>query len=307
MEPAMPAIPIVILAFNRPEYLTAVLSSLVQQASVDLSKRDVFLFQDGAVNPFSSLTHCDPAAPAANVEIFKKFIPHGTPMLAPHNLGIALNFDRAERFVFEEFGADAAIFLEDDLVLGPYYLKTLEQLIGLALANERIAYVAAYGNHKAAAEEQLRQRSALTLLGHIWGAGLTRRQWLRQKQYVDQYLDIVRTADYRRRDHDRIIDLFHSWGLGVPGTSQDIAKTHAAILCGTVKVNTYACFGHYIGESGSHFNPAMFERMGFVGTAVMQEDIFGLVPPDDAVLTRFLDVARRSAMVEAVTKRVAAT
>ena len=42
----MPAIPIVILAFNRPEYLTAVLSSLVQQAGVDLSKRDVFLFVD---------------------------------------------------------------------------------------------------------------------------------------------------------------------------------------------------------------------------------------------------------------------
>ena len=303
----MPSIPIVLLAFNRPDYLTAVLSSLVQQVGVDVSKRDVFLFQDGAVNPFSALTHCDPAAPAANVEIFKRFLPHGTPMLAPHNLGIALNFDRAERFVFEELGVDAAIFLEDDLVLGPYYLKTLEQLIGLALANERIAHVAAYGNHKASAEEQLRHRSALTLMGHIWAVGLTRRQWLRQKRYVDQYLDIVRTADYRRRDNDRIVDLFHSWGLGAPGTSQDIAKTHAAILAGTVKVNTYACFGHYVGETGSHFNPDLFARMGFSGTAVMQHDIFELVPPDDALLTRFLDLAHRSAMVEAVTKRPAAS
>ncbi len=136
------------------------------------------------------------------------------------------------------------------------------------------------------------------LLGHNWAFALTRRQWLRQKPYVDQYMDIVGTSDYRGRDHARIVQLFHSWGLGAPGTSQDIAKTHAAVLTQTAKINTFACFGHYIGKQGLHFDPEQFKKMGFGDTAVMDEDIFELVPPSDEQLKKILDLSRASAMHE---------
>lgn len=296
----MLSIPIVIVSFNRPDYLDATLRSLAAQRGVDLSRSRIFLFQDGATNPYSGISYCDEATIATNVTLFRQILPHGIAIPASRNLGIALNFDRAERFVFEELGVSAAIFLEDDLALGPYYLKTLLGMIGLALGDERVGYVAAYGNHRASVAEQLRDPRALTLMGHNWGFGLTRRQWLRQKPYVDQYLDILRGADYRRRDHDRIIDLFHSWGLGVPGTSQDIAKSHAVILTNAAKVNTFACFGRYIGEHGVHFAPDQFAQMGFGETFVVQDDIFEAVPPSQDVLTRFIDIARHSAMVEAV-------
>ncbi|MCW3476560.1 tetratricopeptide repeat-containing glycosyltransferase [Limobrevibacterium gyesilva] len=295
--------PIVIISFNRPDYLRKTLESLVGQAGIDLQRRSIFLFQDGAVNEFSGRTHCDPALAAANIELFRTLVPQGVTRPAPRNLGVALNFDRAERFVFEELNADAAIFLEDDLVLGPYYLKTLERLLDLAVQDERIGYVAAYGNHRASHDEQMRHRSTLIPMGHNWGFGLTRRQWLRQRPYVDQYLDIVRSADYRGRDHDKIIDLFHSWGLGVPGTSQDIAKTHATILTNAAKIVTYPCFGHYIGESGLHFDSDTFRKMGFGNTHVMTEDVFQLVRPTDAQLNEIISVIHRSAMIEAVQRR----
>lgn len=290
--------PIVIIAFDRSDYLRLTLESLLAQVGADVTHRPIYLFQDGAINDFSGRQHCDPAVVAANVAIFQSLIPHGTAMPASANLGVARNFHRAECFVFQDLQAEAAIFLEDDLVLGPYYLKTLEKLIGLALGDERIGYVAAYGNHRASAEEQRRRRTELMLLGHNWAFALTRRQWLRQKPYVDQYMDIVGTSDYRGRDHARIVQLFHSWGLGAPGTSQDIAKTHAAVLTQTAKINTFACFGHYIGKQGLHFDPEQFKKMGFGDTAVMNEDVFELVPPSDDRLKQILDLSRASAMHE---------
>jgi tetratricopeptide (TPR) repeat protein len=293
-------VPIVILSFDRTDYLRSTLISLINQTGPSIASRQVYLFQDGAVNEFSGTTRCDPAIVQQNVELFRSLIPTGIPCPAPRNLGVALNFDRAERLVFEDLKAEAAIFLEDDLVLGRHYLKTLETLISLALRDERIGYVAAYGNHRASYDEQLANRSKLILMGHNWAFGLTRKQWLRQQPYVDEYLNIVRESDYRGRDHDRIIELFHSWGLGVPGTSQDIAKTHATILTNTAKVSTYACFGNYIGQKGLHFNPEAFASMGYGNTQVMQEDVFELVPPTDAELRTFITTLRHSAMTNAV-------
>jgi hypothetical protein len=297
--------PIVITSFNRSEYLSAVLRSLADQQNAALGERQIVLFQDGAVNPFSGKVYYEPGVESENIRVFQHLFPNGIVMASNLNLGIALNFDRAERYVFGDLDADAAIFLEDDLVLGPHYIAVLERMIALALENESIGYVAAYGIHTATMAQQLTHRSALVNMSHNWAFGLTRRQWLRQKFFVDQYIAIVRDTDYRRRDHDRIIDLFHSWDLGVPGTSQDIAKTHACILTNAAKVNTYACFGRYIGESGVHSTPEFFERMGYRNTNVMTEDVPNFATPSNEVLDKFVATARQAAMVEAVKKRAA--
>jgi hypothetical protein len=289
-------VPIVIVSFDRPDYLQLVLESLNSQSGVNLIRHPIFLFQDGSVNDFSGRQYCDAAAAERNVAIFRALVPHGVPMVAEANLGVARNFDRAERFVFEALRAPAAIFLEDDLILGPYYLRTLMKLIDLALRDERIGYVGAFGNFRAPLEEQKRRASEIGVLGHNWAFGLTRRQWLLQKPYVDQYMDIVASSDYRGRDHARIAQLFQSWGLGVPGTSQDIAKTHATVLTNTARVSTFACFGRYIGQKGLHFDPEQFKRLGFDGSAMVEEDLFGATDPSAAQLDEIRRVVRTSAM-----------
>jgi hypothetical protein len=290
--------PIAILSLNRPDYLYAVLTSLLRQPGI--ADRQVFLFQDGAVNPFSGERKCEDAHVEANADLFATMIPWGKVCTSPHNLGIALNFDRAEHFMFEEIGAPAAIFLEDDMVLGDAYLRVLDRLLDFASISSSMGYVAAYGQHEASLSEQIWRRHELSLMGQNWAFGLTRSQWLRQRPYVTEYLDIVRSADYWYRDHDAIVDLFHSWGLGAPGTSQDIAKSHASILTDSAKVNTFACFGRYIGAVGVHFDPDIFEAAGYGPTPMLQHDISRFEAPTPALLASMVKTARESAMTEAV-------
>lgn len=106
------------------------------------------------------------------------------------------------------------------------------------------------------------------LLEHNWGFGLTKRQWIRNKPYVDTYLDVVRRYDYRSRDAKLIHELFATWGLGCPGDSQDVAKTLACCLTGSVKLNTQACLGKYIGATGLHMKQGDYDKLGYESTEI---------------------------------------
>ena len=218
------------------------------------------------MNPFSGqrrareedITRCE--------KLFREYLPTGVVHSSRDNLGIALNFERAEKYVFEELSADAAIFLEDDLVLSPHYINSLDHLIGVALNDERIGHVAAYGHHRTALSQQMTCPDAYVLLEHNWGFGLTRRQWLKNKPYVGAYLDIVRNCDYQTRDAATIHRLYASWGMGCPGDSQDVTKTIACCLTGAVKLNTTACLGKYIGAKGIHMKQEWYDRLGYANT-----------------------------------------
>jgi hypothetical protein len=276
--------PIVIMSFNRPAYFAQVIESLKNQKGVEF-KGPILLFQDGAVNPVSGKRYAADEDIVANIELFRKAFPEGEIHASADNLGVAMNFDRAERHVFENLDASRAYFFEDDLLLGPYYLKSLDRLAEIAFARPDIGYVAAYGDHRADIETQRCRAGDLTAMSHNWAFALSREQWRRSAKYVDQYLAIMRKIDYRERQRNELISLFHSWGCGAPGTSQDVAKTLACYLTGGLKVNTAAAFGRYIGEQGLHSNPTLFAKLGYASTQVMEDDAFTLSQISDAQLS----------------------
>jgi GT2 family glycosyltransferase len=138
--------PIAVMAFNRPDYLKQVLDSLLQQQGVDLNNRQITLFQDGGFNEFSGSVRAEPSDVAASVAAFRERFPAARVEHSPTNLGVALNFDRVERWAFEKLAADAAIFLEDDTVLSPHYIRTIDRMLDMAMEDQRIGYVAAYGD-----------------------------------------------------------------------------------------------------------------------------------------------------------------
>ena len=142
------------MSFDRPDYLREVLESVARQKDCAVIDAGVYLFQDGAVNAASSEQRADPKDINECEKIFKELFPNGQAFVSPVNLGVALNFERAEKFVFEQLDSDAAIFLEDDLVLAPYYMEALNRLIQVALRDQRIGYVAAYGHHWVPIENQ---------------------------------------------------------------------------------------------------------------------------------------------------------
>lgn len=274
--------PIFVMSFNRPDYLRAVLASLRAQTGSDIEGRDIYLFQDGAVNAVSGLRHATDEDIAASVAVFREAFPRGTVMEAPANLGVALNFDRAETFGFETLGAESIVFLEDDMVLAPHYLQMLDALTATHADDPRVGYVAAYGNHHVRdLAEQRARRHEIALLYHNWAFALYRRHWLLVRPHVRAYLDLVTGVDYRLRDGPRIRALFQSWGYANRGTSQDVAKTLACCREGVVKINTVTCNARYIGKEGLHMRPEDYGRLRFADTTLYPEPVLDWAPLDD--------------------------
>lgn len=263
--------PIVIMSFNRPSYLQKVLDSLKNQ-TIKTPEINIHLFQDGAQNKFDGTT-IDVEPMNECIKLFKDFFPDGNVHNSFLNLGVALNFDRAENYIFNEVGADCAFFFEDDMELMPNYVEALISLSSYALSEPKVSYIAAYGNHVASLIEQHSNASRLEPLEHKWGFSLTRRQWLAQRHLIEPYLDIIRSAEYSKRDHIRIKQYFNSLGYDSPGTSQDAAKDIAGLVLGVAKLNTVICLGRYIGETGQHFNRKAFVDGGYDRTITFDGDI----------------------------------
>jgi hypothetical protein len=277
-------VPIIIVSFSRPALLERLLLSLRQQTQpIDFS--NVYLFQDGGSNLFDDC-----------IQIFEKLMPEGRVIAADRNLGIALNIDRAERFAFEVLGVDVAYFFEDDLILGENYLAVLSQLCEFALNEPRVGYFAAYGNHRASLDEQKERSAEVVRMAWKWGFGLTKRQWSRQKDIIDPYLDIIRRDIYRRRDAKAIFAYYETLGYSSPGTSQDGAKDVAGHVLGTVKIMSFACFARYEGREGEHSRPASYDREGF-GNTQLYPEVPVLSMPSPMVLDSWIALGRRNAKV----------
>lgn len=280
--------PVVVLAFNRPDYLDQVLSSMKVQGGVEVDPSQIFLFQDGAINAVSGKQYAETSDIEASTAVFRKHFPTSRTFVSADNIGVALNFDRAERFVFEELEAPVAYFFEDDLVLGKSYLRTMERLGDMALRDERIGYFAAYGHPNPSAEDHQKNRARLSLLGHNWAFGLTRRQWIRSRPYVNAYLSLVGGLDYRLRSHADVRALIGKWGAGYPGSSQDVVKSIACFMTGGLKLNTVTSYGRYIGENGLHFSPEIYQKLGFGSAVHTDDDLFdrGKLTDDEAMAIR---------------------
>lgn len=269
--------PISILSFNRPALLRRVLESLRPQVS-DASM--VALFQDGGTDEAETCR-----------TTFQEIFPEGKQFVSNTNLGVALNFDRAERHAFETLKADYGIFLEDDLVLGPHYLEALQQLVDFALNEPRVAYVAAYGNHRATLEEQRERSSEVIPMDHKWGFALTRRQWERQREIIAPYLEIVRQAPYAKRDSQAIYAYFDKLGYSSPGTSQDGAKDVASHVLGTTKIMSLACFAKYEGREGHHSTAKFYDEQGY-GQTILYPDPPKLVMPSSKQIDAWIGGGR---------------
>jgi hypothetical protein len=254
--------PIGILSFNRPEFLQKTLASLASQPS--LADREIHLFQDGGFNPLSGRKYADEGLIDENIALFKRYFPSGVVHRQSENVSIARQFDLMERYFFEFNSFEAAIFLEDDMVLGPHYLTILDSLlIPEALRNEHIGAVAAYGNHLVSAVEQLGQLPKVVEMHHRWAFATTRRQWLRQRPYMEEYLAIIADTDYQCRNHYAIVDWFLAHKIMPPVTSQDGVKGAIMTLTGALALMTQACYAQYIGKVGVHFREDVFEQAAF--------------------------------------------
>ena len=253
-------VPVILFGFNRPAYLERVCASLMRQRDVALDPRRVFLMQDGAVSDRTGLRYAEDAEIEASVAAFRAHFPRGHVAASRANIGIAANIRRGEVLAFEALDADCGYFFEDDLELGPEYLRIMEGLRAVADRDPRIGYFAAYGDHNAAPPGP---EAWLVMMDHHWAFGLKREPWRRLREWLAPYERIIEGADYTWRDHMAI----YRWmeGLDVAGahTSQDAVKTIGCHALGIARVMTDVCFGRYIGATGASFHQAKFNDLGF--------------------------------------------
>jgi hypothetical protein len=256
-------LPVQILSYDRPQYLGQVLRSLRGQVP---HGAPVALFQDGAYNPHSARWKAEPADIAACVALFREVFPWGQVHESLVNLGIAENYRRAEEYCFRQLGATQGLFLEDDLVLSPHYLAAIRQLLALAAADKRIAYVSACGDMWAGLWRQWWGRRRVAHMRENWGFAMTRGAWEDEQEFRGRYLQLLDGVDYSLRDHERIVAFYREQGYQMPVTSQDGARWIACLRLGRVRVSTVACYAQYIGALGEHATQGYFDASGFAAT-----------------------------------------
>ncbi len=275
----MTDIPIVLVSFNRPHYLSEVLDSLAAQTA--LAGKQIYLFQDGGVSPYTGIRYGEDADIAACVDLFRAKIPNGIVMQAPHNLGIGANFLRAETFVFKELGADVAYFFEDDMVLSPHYFTMMDQIWGHVRNAERVGYFAAYGKHQLPLEKQQALAHQMTRMALHWGFGLTRRHWVELREWLQPYYDFVSGRDYRQRPTQQIVEHYRGRGIPLVAINQDILKKTGTYMLGRVQLMTFACYGKYIGAEGVHFEAQSFADKKYEHTVLYPEPVDLVFPTAD--------------------------
>jgi hypothetical protein len=255
------------MAFNRPDYLRQVLSSLRAQDLEGCAARFTFhFFQDGAVNRYSGVRYADDEDIAACTALARALMPGIDLHVSPDNIGVAEMFAAAESFVFDRLEADYAIFLEDDMVLDPRYLRTMAGIREHTVEHEEIGVFAAYGNHNlegAGVSECLGRPQAWVPLGQHWAFAVTRTHWRAIQPFMRKYQEIVHHRDYRRRNHVAVRSLLDASGTPSRDTSQDKAKAVAAFLASRLRLNIELPLGRYIGEHGVHFRPELYRQLGY--------------------------------------------
>lgn len=282
----MPPNPIVVISFSRPHYLAQVLDSLAAQTA--LNSRPVYLFQDNAVSPHTGKRFVSDEVIAACVDVFRARCPRGEVFLAPHNLGVARNFLRAEEFAFRERGHDAAYFFEDDMVLSPHYLTMMDR-IHAGMDKDRVGYFAAYGDRNLSLAAQRDRAREMQRLGLHWAFGLTRMHWLALREWLEPYYQICESTDYGDRPTKPITEYYRKRGHTIAFTTQDHMKKAGTYALGRVAINTVACFARYIGEDGGlNMTPRKFAAKKFAAAEIYPEPVT-LDFPTEADMARFRD------------------
>lgn len=252
--------PIIIYAYNRPEYLDKVLEALKPQ----VKDAEVFLFQDGP-----RIQTDDKPKVKKSVEVFTKHFPKAKQFVSDVNLGVAFNQKRAREFIFNN--NDSAIFLEDDIVLNSYYLEQLNFLMDKFQDDKDISMISCFGEihrHMDAFEycdyltkyddwdkQQERNKNKFMQMEHIWGYGFFRHAYEKVAPFMEGYYAML-PDDYRGRPHMQILQYCEQYGMDPRKvvTSQDSVLSGFLALHNFIKMSTFTMNAQYIGEWGEHSN-----------------------------------------------------
>lgn len=277
---------ILIVSYNRPDYLAALMASLNNQHSGSWKFGDVHLMQDGPnlnrlVDDTKQVEQC--------IHAFQRAFPTGQVHDTPVNIGINGNYQKIVRHMAAS-QADAVIVFEDDLELSPHYLNVMSRLLDYAGTSPHIGMVSAKGLLGATLEQQTLRQRALMPMGsawgiHRWGWGMARNAISEYAPILEMYLDFALRLGFpdngdainraeKFPDLQRFINHMGFYQT-TDGVEIDTMYDVAAYALGRINLCTYANFLNPIGERGLHYDEDLFKKSN-LHNAVMFD-----APPDE--------------------------
>lgn len=280
--------PVILFAYDRLDYFQQVLDCLAGQDVAIAGAREVHLFQDGARCIFRDIDTTSAEKTEQSAALFKSYFPDGHVHYDGKNRNIALQWRRAEDYIFGERGFPAAHFLEDDTIIAPHYLRMLDHLTGLALAHGRVSYVSAFGDHTLSAEQQQAAAGAMGPMRHIWASAMMRDYWLKERPLLDGYYQLMSAHPYSGRPTTAILRALHQTVGFARGTAQDSAKETASVALGYARLTTRSCHAKYIGDRGSHFVPENYKAMKFDRTEMFGAPVLDISWPENDEIDKII-------------------
>jgi len=232
---------------------------------------DIYIFQDGL---WEGESESNRVGHEQIGRLLQRMPPEITVVRQKENLAVALHFDFIERLLFVEKSYDFVVFCEDDLILAPGYMSTIDMMGEKFQDDPRVGMVSAHpGNPTAPLEQQRANAHKFATMGHNWGFGLSRSFWEKRQPLVDCYLDLIRDVPYRKRPHQTIFSWLELVGFSGAASSQDYIKQCATVALGACRLSTYINLGLPIGRTGLHCQPDAFKKMGLDCTVVFSDEI----------------------------------
>lgn len=259
--------PIIVYAYNRPEYLDQVLEALKPQ----VKDAEVFLFQDGP-----RIRTDDKPKVKKSVEVFTKHFPKAKQFVSDVNLGVAFNQKRAREFIFNN--SDSAIFIEDDIVLNSYYLEQLNFLMDKFQDDKDIGMISCFGeshrhpnifNHLSGYltkyddwdKQQERNNNKFMQMEHLWAYGFFRHAYEKIAPFMEGYYAML-PDDYRAKPIQQIMQYLEQYDFSpnkiVP--SQDSVTSGFLIKNNFLKLSTFTLNAQTIGKYGEHSNEEYYNK-----------------------------------------------
>jgi len=227
------------------------LKSLEKQTDTQAS---YFLFQDGAVNPWSHRRKSRDKNISECLNYFDRAdIPNKQSHLRDGNIGVAYNIKGAFDTMAKDY--ERIMMVEDDVLLSPHWLKMAHSLFEQMEQRPHIAsFSPGFRRLCDMADTNDKLNTIQETVQHMWCECFTAKTWEKMQPHLAPYYELVTGIDYMMRDDDPIIELHKSRGSKETGTSQDVARVVAIELLGMKRAQCTVNRGMSIGRQGIHFD-----------------------------------------------------
>lgn len=258
---------VTIRSLNRTNYLKQCLASL--EANIGLDDVDFYLYQDGAVNPYSGIRYAtDEQINASLMAFYESNLPNKITKIKDHNVGTAIQKTEMLTELLPQYRF--VMMLDNDLVFSRYYIKTIKTLFrqfedhpGIGMLQTSYFYRGDADIETLEKAKEFEDKVAFGF-GHRWEQGFWRSKWGAIWEEYRYYAQHAQNYDYKWVINKYCIPsemkpvLDHYGGL-----SGDYVLERCVEMAGLEGIYTLALRHKTIGKDGLYADADKFDREGF--------------------------------------------